>query len=213
MSHFPIWCLDWTQALAERGGGERGGGGRERQTALCQVCIHTHHVSERAFYITLNLDQMAYTQWAAAHGYWDIVISMCFLVCLYACVWTYGVSVCVSLCVSALSYVWTEWLQALCICVHAYVFVSVCECVALWRVDAALLHWQRAQFSPSPSLSGFQLLTAAGQQPDSLIAEYETHISCPCLLFLIISRSFSFMPNKWQKQENVALLQDASLCR
>lgn len=196
---------------------ERWQRGWERGPELCQVCIHTHHVSEWAFYITLNLDQMAYTQWAAAHGYWDIVICSCVLVCVclnikHVCLYMCG-SMYVCLSYLLLPYVWAAACK---LCASVFVFMSVfvhlcvlvfvrvgvcvfvcvheCKSVALWPVDTVLLLWQRAQFSPSQSLSGFQLLTAAGQQPAALIAQYEMHISCLCSLYLIVSHSFWFMP-------------------
>lgn len=177
----------------------------EREPELCQVCIHTHHVSEWAFYITLNLDQMAYTQWAAVHGYWDIVMCTCVhesehTACGSACHSLY-VSVCLTYLLYCMCEQWHASFVLLCLCLRLCLFLSVCECVctrvresvALWAVDAVLLHWQRARFSPSQSLSGFQLLTAAGQQPAALIAQYEMHISCLLSLHLIISYSIWFM--------------------
>lgn len=163
--------------------------GWESRPELCQVCIHTHCVSERAFYIILNLDQMAYTQWAAARGY-------CWTLCVHAflCVLEHtGMLVCLLSCSGSMLvfYICALCLWFFCLCEHAC--LQECNSVALWTIDALLLCWHRAQFSPSQSLCGFQLLTAAGQQPAALIAQYEKHISYLCSLHLIASYSFWFM--------------------
>ncbi len=95
---------------------------------------------------------MAYTQWAAAHGYWDIVIRACVLVCLnvqHVCV---SIHVCVYL--TYLLYRMCEQWRAsfaclclcLCLCICVCLFLPLCvfvcvherKTVALWPVDAVL---------------------------------------------------------------------------
>lgn len=192
---------------------ERWWRGWERVPELCQVCIHTQHVFEWAFYITFNLDQMAYTQWAAVHGYWYIVICACVLLCVgvferIVCV---AIHMCGSVNVSssALPYVWACSLCAsvfflsafvyLCVLVfdpwvRACVCVWVFNCAALWPVDAVLCIDNVPSSLPvSHSVVSSFSQKQARSQAHSLL-NYEMHISCLCSLYLIISHSVWFMP-------------------
>ena len=196
VSHFPIWCLDLNQGLSR----ERWWWGWESGPEPCQVCIHTHHVSEWAFYITLNLDQMAYTQWAAAHwilGHCYTSVSLCVCVCVHTV--RVFIHLCVRACLcylSALPYVWAV-VCALCAPVFMSVFVCACFCVhayksvALRPGDAVLC----VDSVPSPLPVSHSVVFSSSQQqassPVALVAQYEMHVSCS--LYLITPRSFWFM--------------------
>lgn len=99
--------------------------GWESRPELCQVCIDTHHVSEWAFYIALNLEQMAYTQWAVARLYCYI----CMHPHLCAHIFEHGVFsyVCTSIYPTCVIVYVTGGMQASCI----YTYACVCLCLYL----------------------------------------------------------------------------------
>lgn len=137
----------------------------------CQVCIHTQHVSEWAFYITLNLDQMADTQWARAHGYcwasWYVHASLCVRVHAFklgVCVYVFFILF-ASVCVRAVA---CKLCASLFISVRALVFVRVSARVrmsaSLWRCGRWTLYFCVDSMPSSPPVSHSVVSSSSQQQ-------------------------------------------------